>query len=81
MYLKPVGFALFGAECGHRLSKLLFAVHPPGEFLGSVFVSGSDLILMHVAVRHLFLLRIRQRPNVALLPGRPRPEAVAGTFL
>src|ERR1035441_4145248 len=41
-YPKPVGFALCLVDRSHRLSKLLFAVHPPGEFLGSVFVSRSE---------------------------------------
>ena len=38
----------------HRLSKLLFAVHPPAQFLSSVLANNSDLIFTTVDVRHLF---------------------------
>src|ERR1017187_4206942 len=54
-YPKPVGFALCLVDRSHRLSKLLFAVHPPGDVLGSVFVSNLELIFITVNVRHLFL--------------------------
>src|ERR1017187_5604386 len=52
---KPVGFALRLVDQTHRLSKLLFTAHPPGEFLGSVLVSNFDLIFVYVVVPHLFL--------------------------
>src|ERR1017187_5687036 len=52
---KPVGFALCPMDRGHRLCKLLFAAHPPGEFLGSVLMRDFKLIFVNVVVRHLFL--------------------------
>lgn len=51
---KPVGFALRPVERGHCLSKLLYAIHPPAQFLGSILVNNSDLIFVAVIVRHLF---------------------------
>src|SRR5664280_3514257 len=51
---KPVGFALCSVDRGHRLSKLLFAVHPPAQFVSSILVNNSDLIFITVIVRHLF---------------------------
>jgi hypothetical protein len=51
---KPAGFALFPVDRSHRLSKLLFACHPPAQFLRSVHVHYSDLIFIAVVVRHLF---------------------------
>jgi hypothetical protein len=60
---KPVGFALRPVEQSHRLSKLLFAVHPPGEFLGAVLVSNFDLIFVNVVVRHLFLTFLVHEPH------------------
>jgi len=51
---KPVGFALCPADRSHRLSKLLFAIHPPAQFLSPVLVNNFDLIFITVVVRHLF---------------------------
>ena len=51
---KPVGFALCPVDRSHRLNKLLFAIHPPAQFLSSVLVNNSDLIFITVVVRHLF---------------------------
>ena len=51
---KPVGFALCPVDPSHRLSKLLFAIHPPAQFLCSVRLNNSDLIFITVVVRHLF---------------------------
>ena len=62
-YPKPVGFALCPVDRGHRLSKLLFAIHPPGEFLGSVLVSNLELIFVNVNVRHLFLTFLVHKPH------------------
>jgi cupin superfamily acireductone dioxygenase involved in methionine salvage len=39
---------------GHRLGKLLFAIHPHAYLLSSVRVHNSDLILIAVVVRHMF---------------------------
>jgi hypothetical protein len=50
---KPV--ALCSVDRSHRLSNLLFAIHPLAHFLSSVLVNGSDLIFITVVVRHLFL--------------------------
>ncbi len=51
---KPAGFALCPVDRSHRLSNLLFAIHPPAQFLSSVRVNNSDLIFIAVVVRHLF---------------------------
>jgi hypothetical protein len=51
---KPVGVALCPVDRSHRLSKLLLAIHPPAQFLGSVLVDNYDLIFITVVVRHLF---------------------------
>src|ERR1035437_4262407 len=49
---KPVNLALCPLDRSHRLSKPLFAIHPPAQFLSSVLVNNSDLILITVVVRH-----------------------------
>jgi hypothetical protein len=41
------------ADRSHRLSKLLFGIHLPAQFLGSVLVNNSDLIFITVVVRHV----------------------------
>jgi hypothetical protein len=51
---KPVGFAVCPVDRSHRLSNLLFAIHPTAQFLSSVGVNNSDLIFITVFVRHLF---------------------------
>lgn len=51
---KPVSFALCAVDRSHGLSKLLFAIHPPAQFLSPVLVNDFDLIFITVVVRHLF---------------------------
>jgi len=51
---KPVDFALCPVDRSHRLSKLLLAIHPLGQFLNSALVNNSDLIFITMVVRHLF---------------------------
>ena len=52
---KPVSLALCLVDLSRRLSKLLFAIHPPAEFLSSILVNNSDLIFISViVVRHVF---------------------------
>ena len=51
---KQVGVALCPVDRSHRLSKLLLAIHPLGQFLNSVLVNNSDLIFITMVVRHLF---------------------------
>ena len=58
---KPVSVALWPVDRSHRLSHLLFAIHPPAEFLSSVLVNNFELIFITVAVRHV--------PSPKLLPG------------
>jgi len=48
-------------ERSHRRSNLLFAIHPPAEFLSSVLVNNFELIFIAVVVRHV--------PSPKLLPG------------
>jgi len=50
---EPVSSALCPADRSHRLSKLLFGIHLPAQFLGSVLVNNSDLIFITVVVRHV----------------------------
>src|ERR1035441_3244487 len=50
---KPVRFALCSVDRGHRLCKLLLAIHPPAQFVSSVLVNNSDLIFTPVFVRHM----------------------------
>src|ERR1039457_2399117 len=50
---KPVRFALCSVDRGHRLCKLLLAIHPPAQFVSSVLVNNSDLIFTTVFVRHM----------------------------
>jgi hypothetical protein len=50
---KPVSVALWPVDCGHRLSHLRFAIHPPAQFLSSILVNNLDLIFITVAVRHV----------------------------
>jgi hypothetical protein len=38
----------------HRLSNLLFAIHPPAQFLSFVVVNNFDLIFITVVVRQVF---------------------------
>jgi hypothetical protein len=63
-FAKPVGFALCPVERSHRLGQLLSATDPPAQFLSSVRINNSDLILVTVVVRHLFSL-LRQTGFVA----------------
>src|SRR6266404_6295528 len=51
---KPVSFASWPVERSHGLSNLLFAIHPPAQFLSSVLVNNFDLIFITVVVRHMF---------------------------
>jgi hypothetical protein len=52
---KPVSFALCPVDLSHRLSKLIFAIHPPAQFLSSVLLNNSDLIFITmIVVRHVF---------------------------
>jgi hypothetical protein len=37
----------------HRRSNLLFAIHPPAQFLSSVVVNNFELIFSTVAVPHV----------------------------
>ena len=57
---KPEGFAWRPGERGHRLSELLFEIHPPAQFLSTVVVNNPDLIFVTVVVRHLFLFPKRE---------------------
>ena len=52
-FLKPVSLGLRPVEFGHRLSNMLFAIHPPAQFLGSGLVNSFDLIFITVVVRHV----------------------------
>jgi hypothetical protein len=54
---KPEGFAWRLGERGHRLSELLFEIHPRAHFLSSVMVNDPDLIFATVVVRRQFLFR------------------------
>jgi hypothetical protein len=47
-----VNFAWWPVGQPHRLSNLLFPVHPPAQFLSSVLVNISNLIFVTVLVRH-----------------------------
>ena len=38
----------------HRLSNLLFAIHPPAQLISSVLVNNFDLVFIAVLVRHVF---------------------------
>ena len=49
---KPANVALRPVDRSRRLSKQLFAIHPLAQFLSSVPVNKSDLILTTVVVRH-----------------------------
>jgi hypothetical protein len=40
-------------EQSHRQSNLLFAIHPPAQFLSSVLVNNFELIFITVVVRHV----------------------------
>src|SRR5713101_2122502 len=51
---KPVSVALWPVDRSHRLSHLLFAIHPSAQFLNSVLVNNFDLIFITVVVRHVF---------------------------
>src|SRR5450755_2232808 len=46
---KP-SFALCPVDRSHRLSKLLFAIHPLAQFLSSILVNNFDLIFITVVV-------------------------------
>src|ERR1039458_9607695 len=49
---KPVSFSLCPVDRSHRLSNLLFAIHPLAQCLSSVLVNNFDLIFITVVVRH-----------------------------
>src|ERR1700674_5326030 len=51
---KPISFASWPVDRGHRLSHLLLAIHPLAQFLSSALVKSFDLIFITVVVRHVF---------------------------
>jgi hypothetical protein len=50
---KPESFAWWTVDRSHRLSNLLFAIHPPAQLLSSVLVNSFDLVFITVVVRHV----------------------------
>jgi len=48
---EPSTFASRLVDRSHNLSNLLFAIHPPAQFLSSVLVNNFDLIFITVVVR------------------------------